>query len=98
MPFGVSYLELLANARGHSLIFALLTYARSVARSWSWSVIFLFAFFFLFYLLSTSSLSPLYIPFSMHKKEDKPRWETEIYRARGISWPPTFHSIPTSLT
>ena len=26
MPFGVSYLELLANARGHSLIFALLTY------------------------------------------------------------------------
>ncbi|KUM64010.1 hypothetical protein ACN42_g3062 [Penicillium freii] len=37
MPFGVSYLELLANARGHSLIFALLTYARSVARSWSWS-------------------------------------------------------------
>ncbi|KAJ5503579.1 hypothetical protein N7463_006453 [Penicillium fimorum] len=31
MPFGVSYLEL-ANARGHSLIFAW-AYARSVGRS-----------------------------------------------------------------
>ncbi|KAJ5976890.1 hypothetical protein N7501_000232 [Penicillium viridicatum] len=87
MPFGVSYLELL----GHSLIFALLAYARGVARSRSWSLIFLFVLFF-----ATSSLTPLYLLFSMHKKDDKPRWGTEIYRTRGISCPHL--AIPTSLT
>lgn len=67
MLFGVSYLELLANAWGHSLIFALLTYVCKVCCSF-WIVVVEYVFYEFF--PSTSSLSPLCLLFPMHKKED----------------------------